>query len=44
MFARDPALKAFIDGWLAAAFASGAWQRALAKALDGAMSAHGLPA
>jgi cyclohexadienyl dehydratase len=44
MFERDPALKAFIDGWLEAAFASGAWQRALAKALDGAMSAHGLPA
>jgi cyclohexadienyl dehydratase len=40
MFARDPALKAFIDGWLEAAFASGAWQRAL----DRAMSAHlGLP-
>jgi cyclohexadienyl dehydratase len=40
MFARDPALKAFIDSWLGAAFESGAWQRALAKALDGAMSAH----
>ena len=40
MFARDPALKSFIDGWLEAAFASGAWQRAL----DRAMSAHlGLP-
>jgi cyclohexadienyl dehydratase len=36
MFARDPAMKAFIDGWLAAAFASGAWQRAL----DRARSAH----
>jgi cyclohexadienyl dehydratase len=36
MFARDPALKAFIDRWLEAAFASGAWQRAL----DRAMSAH----
>ncbi len=36
MFARDPALKAFIDGWLGAAFESGAWQRAL----DRAMSAH----
>jgi len=36
MFARDPALKAFIDRWLAAAFASGAWQ----GALDRAMSAH----
>ncbi len=36
MFARDPALKAFIDRWLAAAFTSGAWQ----AALDRAMSAH----
>ena len=36
MFARDPGLKAFIDSWLSAAFASGAWQRAL----DRAMSAH----
>jgi len=36
MFARDPALKAYIDGWLAATFASGQWQRAL----DRAMSAH----
>jgi cyclohexadienyl dehydratase len=36
MFARDPAMKAFIDGWLAAAFASGQWQRAL----DRAMAAH----
>ena len=39
MFARDPALKAFIDRWLGAAFASGAWQRAL----DRAMSAHACP-
>jgi cyclohexadienyl dehydratase len=39
MFARDPAMKAFIDGWLAAAFESGQWQRAL----DRAMSAHRLP-
>jgi cyclohexadienyl dehydratase len=40
MFARDSALKAFVDSWLEAAFASGAWQRAL----DRAMSAHhGLP-
>ena len=36
MFARDPAMKAYIDGWLTAAFASGQWQRAL----DRAMSAH----
>ena len=36
MFARDPALKAFIDRWLAAAFATGQWQRAL----DRAMSVH----
>ena len=36
MFARDPAMKAFIDSWLAAAFDSGQWQRAL----DRAMSAH----
>ncbi len=37
MFARDPALKSFIDDWLGAAFASGAWR----AALDRAMSAHG---
>ena len=36
MFARDPGMKSYIDGWLAAAFASGQWQRAL----DRAMSAH----
>src|SRR4051794_35782071 len=36
MFARDPAMKAYIDGWLTVAFASGQWQRAL----DRAMSAH----
>jgi len=36
MFAQDPAIKAYIDDWLGAAFASGAWQRAL----DRAMSAH----
>ena len=34
MFARDPAMKAFIDGWLAAAFASGQWQRALDRAMS----------
>jgi cyclohexadienyl dehydratase len=39
MFARDPAMKAYIDAWLAAAFASGQWQRAL----DRAMSAHRSP-
>jgi cyclohexadienyl dehydratase len=36
MFAQDPAMKAYVDDWLGAAFASGAWQRAL----DRAMSAH----
>jgi cyclohexadienyl dehydratase len=36
MFARDPGMKSYIDGWLAGAFASGQWQRAL----DRAMSAH----
>jgi cyclohexadienyl dehydratase len=36
MFARDPAMKAYIDAWLAAAFASGQWQ----AALDRAMKAH----
>lgn len=36
MFAREPAMKAYIDNWLRAAFASGAWQ----QALDRAMSAH----
>lgn len=37
MFARDPVLKAFVDRWLEAAFASGAWHRAL----DRAMAGHG---
>ena len=36
MFACDPAMKSAIDDWLAAAFASGQWQRAL----DRAMAAH----
>lgn len=36
MFAREPAMKAYIDNWLRAAFASGTWQ----QALDRAMSAH----
>lgn len=36
MFARDPAMKTYIDAWLAAAVAGGRWQRAL----DRAMSAH----
>ena len=34
MFARDPAMKSYIDGWLAAAFASGQWQRALDRAMS----------
>jgi len=34
MFARDPAMKTYIDGWLAAAFASGQWQRALDRAMS----------
>ena len=34
MFARDPAMKAYIDGWLAAAFESGQWQRALDRAMS----------
>jgi cyclohexadienyl dehydratase len=33
MFARDPAMKAYIDAWLAAAFASGQWQHALDRAI-----------
>ena len=33
MFARDPAMKTYVDGWLAAAFASGQWQRALDRAM-----------
>jgi cyclohexadienyl dehydratase len=36
MFAQDSAMKAYIDSWLTAAFASGQWRRAL----DRAMSAH----
>jgi cyclohexadienyl dehydratase len=35
MFARDPAMKRFFDDWLAARFASGAWQRALDRAMRG---------
>ena len=34
MFARDPGMKVYIDAWLAAAFASGAWQRALTAAMS----------
>src|SRR5436305_718362 len=34
MFARDPAMKAYIDEWLKAAFASGQWQRALDRAIS----------
>ena len=36
MFARDKAMKAFIDNWLGARIAGGAWR----LALDRAMSAH----
>jgi cyclohexadienyl dehydratase len=34
MFARDPAMKAFIDAWLGSHIASGAWQRTLERALS----------
>jgi cyclohexadienyl dehydratase len=37
MFARDPAMKAYIDAWLDDAFSSGAWALALARA----RAAHG---
>lgn len=41
MFARDAAMKAFIDIWLTTAFSSGQWQRALGQAMMGRpMSAH----
>src|SRR6185437_6811224 len=33
MFARDPAMKAYIDAWLSAAFSSGQWQAALSRAM-----------
>jgi len=33
MFARDSAMKNYIDGWLTAAFESGQWQRALDRAM-----------
>jgi hypothetical protein len=36
MFARDKAMKAFIDDWLGARIASGAWRRMLNRA----MTAH----
>jgi hypothetical protein len=36
MFARDPAMKAYIDAWLATAFSTGSWQ----AALDRAMAPH----
>ena len=39
MFARDPAMKDYIDRWLDGAFAGGQWQRAL----DRAMSVHPSP-
>lgn len=41
MFARDEAMKAFIDAWLAARIASGAWQQALNRAMS---AHHRLPA
>jgi hypothetical protein len=34
MFARDPAMKAYIDDWLESAFASGRWQRVLDRAMS----------
>jgi cyclohexadienyl dehydratase len=34
MFARDPAMKSYIDSWLAAAFESGQWRRALDRAMS----------
>ena len=34
MFAQDATMKAYIDDWLAAAFASGQWQRALDRAMS----------
>ena len=34
MFAPDPAMKVFIDAWLAAAFANGQWQSALDRAMS----------
>jgi cyclohexadienyl dehydratase len=33
MFARDAAMKTYIDDWLGAAFASGAWRRTLSRAM-----------
>lgn len=33
MFARDPAMKAYIDAWLSAAFSTGQWQAALNRAM-----------
>ena len=35
-FARDPAMKQFVDAWLAARMADGSWQRALDRAMDAA--------
>jgi cyclohexadienyl dehydratase len=35
MFARDVAMKQYIDAWLHAAFESGQWQRALDRAMAG---------
>jgi cyclohexadienyl dehydratase len=34
MFARDRAMKSYIDSWLAAAFESGQWQHALDRAMS----------
>ena len=33
LFARDPAMKEFVDAWLGTAMASGAWQSALGRAM-----------
>jgi len=41
MFARDPAMKAYIDAWLAAAFSSGRWQAALDRAMTPHKPEHG---
>jgi len=34
MFSQNPAMNAYIDAWLAAAFTSGAWHRALGRAMS----------
>lgn len=41
MFARDPAMKAYVDAWLEGHFAAGTWQQALDRARKAHVPARG---